>query len=542
MFKSIQWTLQIWHASLLAAVLIGFGAAIYFGTSRTRYQAVDAELERNVQLLAAALRQPPTHDDLNQHGHGGPFGFSSTPPFEHQDGFPQDQGVGGGPDGGPSHGQDQGPDRGPDHGPDQMQDGTGGGGRPHFIGHGPPRLSDLQIPAALQQRAESGEPDALYFIVWGKNDEVIKKSSSVPAELETAPPPRQSPGFEAVEVPVVRERNDLREAYTYGPFLTRLLVGRSIVRERAEQHNLALLLATSGAGVLVIGLAGGWFLSARAVRPIQAIASAAQEISASNLSRRIDVDDAKSELGTLARVLNDMFARLDGAFQQQVRFTADASHELRTPLSVIHTHSQLALSRDRSAEEYRQTIATCLRASNRMKSLVDSLLILAGADAGRLSLNRQPVNLRDLAEESIAMVGSLAVEKHVSIESSLLDASLFADGPRMVQVITNLLTNAIRYNVDGGKVNVTTGNDGRHATITIADTGSGIPPEHGSHLFERFYRVDVARSRDAGGSGLGLAICKTIVDAHEGTISFVSEVGKGTTFTVGLVAAGTVGC
>ena len=164
------------------------------------------------------------------------------------------------------------------------------------------------------------------------------------------------------------------------------------------------MLGASGAGVLFLGLFGGWLLSRRAVRPIQALTAVAQNISASNLSRRIDITDFQSEFGSLASVLNETFARLESAFQQQVRFTADASHELRTPLAVIHTHAQLALSRDRSAEEYKKSIATCLRASNRMKSLVDSLLLLASADAGRLTLNPQPFELQDIVEECIALV------------------------------------------------------------------------------------------------------------------------------------------
>jgi heavy metal sensor kinase len=302
-------------------------------------------------------------------------------------------------------------------------------------------------------------------------------------------------------------------------------------------RHLALLLTAIGAGVLVIGLAGGWLVSLRAVRPIRAITAVAQEISATNLSRRIPAAEVQSELGSLAIVLNEMFARIDAAFQQQVRFTADASHELRTPLSVIHTHVQLALSRERSADEYRKTIETCQRASSRMKDLVDSLLLLAGADAGRLTLNRQRADLRVVVENCVAMVGPLAEAKGVVIEADLHPTELTADVSRITQVTTNLLTNAIRYNRKEGHVRVSVDMNGPDALLTISDTGLGIPVESQPHIFERFYRVDKARSREEGGSGLGLAICKTIVEAHGGTITFHSEVGQGTTFVVRLPPA-----
>jgi heavy metal sensor kinase len=239
--------------------------------------------------------------------------------------------------------------------------------------------------------------------------------------------------------------------------------------------------------------------------------------------------------------MNDMFARLESSFQQQVRFTADASHELRTPLSVIHTHAQLALSRDRSADEYKRTIATVLRASGRMKGLVDSLLLLAGADAGRLSIERQQFDLRDVIDECIMMVTPLANEKGITLESDLRSAEVSADPARISQVAINLMSNAIRYNREKGSVTVQIRLDGKDVLLIIADTGVGIPPEHLPHLFERFYRVDVARSRDAGGSGLGLAICKSIIDAHGGSIDVQSKPDQGSTFTVRLPASGLPG-
>jgi two-component system, OmpR family, sensor kinase len=483
MFRSIQWTLQLWHAGLLTVVLIGFGVASFFGISRSRFQELDAELERAVQLLAAGFRPPKLPGSSSQ--------------------------------------------------PTTTSGAVVDGSRDAW--HELP-TPEFEVPAVLATRFANQRPESDYYVIWDFEGKVLK-SSSDRATVDVpypGPCPEWSARPPAPGPPQTRERGAFREAYVNGPLWTRVLIGTSTHPTQTELRHLAFLLTAIGAGVLVIGLAGGWLVSLRAVRPIRAITTVAQEISASNLSRRIAAGEFQSELGSLAAVLNEMFARLDAAFQQQVRFTADASHELRTPLSVIHTHVQLALSRERSAEEYRKTIETCQRASSRMKDLVDSLLLLAGADAGRLTLNRQRVDLRAVVENCIAMVAPLAEAKGVVIEGDLRPAELSVDPSRVTQVTTNLLTNAIRYNRRDGRVTVSLKMNATEAVLTISDTGLGIPVENQPHIFERFYRVDKARSREEGGSGLGLAICKTIVEAHGGTIAFRSELGQGTRFEVRL--------
>jgi len=487
MFRSIQWTLQLWHAGLLAVVLVGFGAASYFGISRARWEQFDSELGRSVQVLAGGFRPPRLPEPSSR-----PASTTGT------------------------------------------ADGTS---RDRWRDLPPP---EFEVPAALAQRFAAEQPESDYFVIWDFAGNVLWSSSARAATDVPYPGahPDRSVRPGAPGPPQIRKRGEFREAYVNGPLWIRVLIGTSVRRTQTELRHLAFLLTAIGAGVLIVGLAGGWLVSLRAVRPIRAITGVAQEISVSNLSRRIPAAAVQSELGSLAAVLNDMFARLDAAFQQQVRFTADASHELRTPLSVIHTHVQLALSRDRSAEEYRKTIETCQRASSRMKDLVDSLLLLAGADAGRLTLNRQRADLRGVVENCVAMVAPLAEAKGVIIETDLHPAELSVDVSRITQVTTNLLTNAIRYNHKGGRAQVLLNMDGTDGVLTISDTGVGIPVESQPYIFERFYRVDKARSREEGGSGLGLAICKTIVEAHGGTITFRSEAGRGTTFVVRLPLAG----
>jgi heavy metal sensor kinase len=309
---------------------------------------------------------------------------------------------------------------------------------------------------------------------------------------------------------------------------------------RGEQEQLrafAWQLAGAGALVLAVGLAGGWVVSGRILRPVAAISGAASAISATNLSRRIDTAAVDHELAGLAAVLNATFDRLEAAFERQSRFTADASHELRTPLAVLRSQAELALSRPRSEPEYREALETCLRAAGRMAGLVDGLLTLARADAGKLDLRRQPVDLARVVEEGVSLVGPLAAAKSVSVSTRLAPAEVTGDPERLGQVVTNLLGNAVQYNRSGGQVLVGLRVGSGRAVLSVCDTGVGIPEADRPHVFERFYRADRARSRASGGSGLGLAICKSIVEAHGGVIDFETEPGRGSTFFVRLPCA-----
>ncbi len=204
---------------------------------------------------------------------------------------------------------------------------------------------------------------------------------------------------------------------------------------------------------------------------------------------------------------------------------------------MVLSHTQLALSRERSADEYRKTLATCLSASQRMKGLVDSLLLLSHADVGELSVDKQPMDLGTVVSDSVAMLLTLAAERSITIQTKLASVALKGDALRIGQLAMNLITNAIRYNREGGRVSVSTAIAGEMAVFTVTDTGVGISPEDQARVFDRFFRADKARSRDAGGSGLGLAICKSIVEAHGGKIQVKSDVNVGSSFTVHLPMA-----
>jgi heavy metal sensor kinase len=288
-----------------------------------------------------------------------------------------------------------------------------------------------------------------------------------------------------------------------------------------------------GGFILLVGHAGGWWLVSRAIKPINEISATAMKISAGDLSQRINVAEAESELGQLAAVLNSTFARLETAFAQQQQFTADAAHELRTPVSVILTQTQTALNREREAGDYKQTVEACQRAAQRMRKLIESLLALARFDAGQEVLKRSQFDFSKTISDCIELVQPLAEERGVKVIAEISSLKISGDAERLAQVVTNLLTNAIQYNQPGGEVRVKLESQGGLAGLAVADTGPGITAENLPRVFGRFFRADESRT-GTGNAGLGLAISKAIVEAHGGTIEATSEVGTGTTFVVRL--------
>jgi heavy metal sensor kinase len=334
--------------------------------------------------------------------------------------------------------------------------------------------------------------------------------------------------------PGSRTRAEVREAFLFLPHGECLLVGQSLAPERAAMRRLALWLFIAGASVLVFGLAGGWWLATRTIRPIEDISATAVRISAGDLSHRINAADADSELGHLVRVLNSTFARLEDAFAQQRQFTADASHELRTPLAVIITEAQTCLAHERGPAEYRETIEACLTTAQQMRRLVESLLELARFDSNQQALKCEAFDLSQVARARVDLVRPLADRRGIKIDCDLKAMTCLGDPDRFGQVVTNLLINAIDYNREQGHIRVSVEVEGANALLKVEDTGEGIPAADLPHIFERFYRADKARSRVQGRTGLGLAICKAIVTAHRGTIDASSQSGRGTTLVVRL--------
>jgi heavy metal sensor kinase len=319
-----------------------------------------------------------------------------------------------------------------------------------------------------------------------------------------------------------------------GELLAYLQVGQDL---EAIQQTLArlrvLLLIAAPVLVLFAALAGYW-LAGRALAPIESIRSQAASISAHDLGRRLDLSLPDDEVGRLARTFDEMLARLDESFRRQRRFTADASHELRTPLAVVRGVVDVSLEQPRTPCEYAATLRSIGAETERMTRLVNELLLLARSDAAELVLEREAVDLADLLAVLVEQMQAEAEVAGVTLTTELpVPLRVWGDRDRLLQLFINLVDNGLTY-APGSHVNLRGEIGGGFVVIAVIDTGPGIPPEHLPHLFERFYRVDKARSRARGGSGLGLAIAQEIVHAHGGAIQVESEVGVGTTFTVRL--------
>jgi heavy metal sensor kinase len=290
--------------------------------------------------------------------------------------------------------------------------------------------------------------------------------------------------------------------------------------------------------VLLAGF-GGYALARKALAPIDSMATQAKKISAERLSDRLSIENPEDELGKLGTVFNDMLGRLQAAFDQLRRFTADASHELRTPLTAIRSVGEVALQDQRSPAEYRDVIGSMLEEVDRLTRLAESLLALSRADAGHVQLQRENIPLVHLAREASSVVEVLAEEKRQQIDIEG-DANLVVSVDRLIlrQAIVNLLDNAIKYSPPGSQIAVRVQSGGnQQVLLAVIDQGPGIPSEHQPYVFDRFYRVDKARTREWGGAGLGLSITRWAVEVHGGDITLETKEAKGSTFRVSLPLA-----
>jgi two-component system, OmpR family, sensor kinase len=301
--------------------------------------------------------------------------------------------------------------------------------------------------------------------------------------------------------------------------------------DRLWHGEVTTLLALFPLSLLVAGI-GGLFLTERALRPVHQVTHAAAQIGVEDLSRRLEVS-GRDELAELAETFNGMIARLEAAFEQQRRFTADASHELRTPLARIKVTTSMALADDQSLDEYQTALRIADQAADAMDRLIQQLLLLARADSGQLPIERSRLNLGGVLQEAVAAVAQAGCTP-VTLDLPPQPILIEGDADHLCRVFVNLLENSLRHTPAEGQITLSPRVVGRTALVRVIDTGEGIPPEHLPHVGERFYRVDAARTRRTGGCGLGLAISQTILQAHGGHLSIESEVGRGTVVTVSL--------
>jgi heavy metal sensor kinase len=404
------------------------------------------------------------------------------------------------------------------------------------------------IPAILESirqgefQEELGEIVILYFYSGSQLMEVSPRGTSIPlsdefisqaiagTSLFTTIQTEEGEGLRLLAVPV----NLNMPGPPPGIHPATLVIARSTKQIDQALVGLVRTLIIAVPLALALAAAGGIFLARRALKPVDKISQTAQEIGEGDLSQRINVY-TQDELGRLAATLNEMIGRLEKAFQRQKQFTSDASHELRAPLAVIEAESSLALQKKRPSSDYRQSLETISQESRQMSSLIDQLLTLARADAGKEQWNFTEVDLGKLINKLSTDVEILCQEKGLNFQlGQIQDLAVKGDEARLRELFMNILDNAIRYTPAPGTVSVSLRREGQMAVIAITDTGIGIPAEDIPLIFERFYRVDKSRSRAEGGTGLGLAICRHIAEAHGGKIEVESQVGAGSTFSIWL--------
>ncbi len=317
-------------------------------------------------------------------------------------------------------------------------------------------------------------------------------------------------------------------------------VGESYRHLQEVQNQLLLLLAVGVPLTMLASGAGGWFLAANALDPIDRITRTAHQISARDLHQRLQLNLPNDEVGRLASTFDQMLERLENAFEQQRRFIADASHEMKTPLTILKGDVEVALTRPRSPEYYVETLEMVNSTTDRLIALVQELLLLARSESDQSPLNMERLNLADLLSLEASRLMPKAVSKNIELHLDLPNVLLIhGDQAKLQRLFLNLIDNAVKYSSPGSSVTVAAMVYAQEVCVSISDTGPGIPPEHLPHLFERFYRVDKARAHSSSngtssGAGLGLSIVRWLVQAHQGRIEVESKVGQGTTFKVWL--------
>lgn len=496
--KSIRARFLLLLALLLAGVLTGFGVAMYQLQRASEFRQIDGELERRLVALKPTLRGPG-----GPHGNFGPGPRDKEPPFAGSRPFEFD----------------------PPKAPPDWDEPPRKHGGPHEAkprGFGPDwLLPEWEASGEISKLFDETQTNGFYFVIWHRSGKLIQQTTNAP--------PRSLPGRSADILTHFETRAAFREAFHFTELGECILTGRFIGPDLAALHRLKWWLLGIGEIILLLGLAGGWWVVTQTLRPIQDISHTAAKIAGGDLTHRINTAATQNELGQLAAVLNSTFARLEAAFAKERQFTADAAHELRTPLAVLITEAQTALARERSATEYRETVEECLATAQQMRQLTESLLQLARVDAASAP-SLEDCDLAALTQDCVARLRPLATTDQLDLQCDLSPCALRADPNQLRAVVTNLVANAIHYNQAGGQIRITTWTEGDQAMLIVADTGQGISSEDLPHIFERFYRADKARSRTNGHFGLGLAICKAIVEAHGGSIQASSTPGQGSQF------------
>jgi len=478
--SSLRFKLTLWYVLILGILLISFSSFLYFTLSKSLYRDVDNKLRSLAELIASESASPLSK-----------FGFGNI-----------DQAL------------ETSMDLKPIGKFIQVLDESG------QIGRKSDNLKNIQLPISLG---------------------ALKNASKGLITFETNRS-FENPPLRIVTFPVLENNH-----------ITKIVqVASSLEDVEDALHTLLLILMIAVPLALLVASLGGQFLANKALKPVDQITQTARMITSKNLNQRIKPLKVKDEISRLIETFNEMISRLDRSFRQVKQFSTDASHELKTPLTILKGEVEVALRKDRAPRDYEQILKSNLEEINRMSQIVEDLLLLSKADSGEIRLSREDMNLTEILNEVVAQVNVLAKSKNLRIETANHheEIHIFGDPLRIRELFLNLIENGIKYTEEGGSIRIlltkdTWAQDGNSSgrpqgeqaefvKVIVSDTGIGIAKEDQERIFDRFFRVDKARSREEGGSGLGLSICKWIVEAHRGEIKVESELGKGSSFIVKL--------
>lgn len=479
-FRSLRFKLTLWYVLILGILLISFSTFLYFTLSKSLRRDVDNKLRSLAELIASESSSPLSK-----------FGFGNI-----------DQAL------------ETSMNLKPIGKFIQVLDQSG------KIGQKSDNLKNVQLPISLNALKNASKGLITY--------ETNRSIGDTPLRIIT--------------FPVVDNHH-----------VSKIVQIASSLEEVEDALNtLLIILIITVPLALMVAILGGQFLAHKALKPVDNITQTARMITSQNLNKRIDPPKVKDEISRLIETFNEMISRLDQSFRQIKQFSSDASHELKTPLTILKGEVEVMLRKERTSQEYQQTLKSNLEEVNRMSQIVEDLLLLSKADIGEIRLSKEDINLTELLTEVAAQMDMLARSRklHLFTSNHHQEIHIFGDALRLRELFINLIENGIKYTEEGGSIHITLqkeypppvrnlsdwgeGEREKFVKIIVSDTGIGIAKEDQERIFNRFFRVDKARSREQGGSGLGLSICKWIVEAHQGEIKVESELGKGSSFIVKL--------
>ncbi len=478
--RSLRFKLTLWYVLILGILLTSFSTFLYFTLSKSLHRDVDNKLKSLAELIASEASSPLSKFSFGNIDQALEASMSLKPVGKFI----------------------------------QVLDESGN------IGRKSDNLRNVQLPISLNA-LKNASKGLITF-------ETNRAIGNIPLRIITLPVVENSHVTKIVQI------------------------ASSLEGVEDALNKLFLILVISVPSTLILASLGGQFLAHKALKPVDDITQAARMITSQNLNQRINPPKVKDEISRLIETFNEMISRLDQSFRQMKQFSSDASHELKTPLTILKGEVEVMLRRERTSEEYQQTLKSNLEEINRMSQIVEDLLTLSKADTGEIKLNKEDINLTEILNEVVTQMDRLAKSKmiYLSVSNHHQDIHLFGDALRLRELFINLIENGIKYTEEGGYIRIILQKEllplgseqldwvererMEFAKIVVADTGIGIAEEDQERIFNRFFRVDKARSREQGGSGLGLSICKWIVEAHQGEIKIESELGKGSSFIIRL--------